>query len=721
MAKGNKPGGRRNVELTRRVTMFELFRERVFKEALSVLMIAVAATSLVSLWGGDSEANPVGLVGRFISGAFAFVFGTVPSYPLLVVLFVFAFATLIRKRPRLLPLKIVAAFAFTIALGTVYAIIKGPASMQEAFFARELARFLIDYFSKFGAVVLTIALLLASAILVAGVGIGQVFSFLLRVFRRRTKQGAAALAEPVSAKSKVESRKSKVEGRKSKPVQERAIISVDLADDAIPEGGYRGPAVDLLDPGGPLDSPERQSDLAKKGQLILEKLADHGIEGTIEGILTGPIITRFEFRPARGVKLSRIISLADDLALAMKAKFVPRIAPIPGRSVVGIEIANESRRTISFREVLSSSQFADSPARLKLAVGTDIAGQPHVISLEHITHILIAGATGTGKSVCINSMLCSLLYSTSPEELELILIDPKMLELSPYNGVPHLREPVISDVESAELAFRWAVTEMDHRYQILAERQVRHINEYNERVLEERKARASELKGLKPEEMPPELKTIPNLVIVVDELADLMLSARQAIEVPIIRLAAKARAAGIYLVLATQRPSVDVVTGLIKTNFPSRLAFRVAQKVDSRTILDQNGAEKLLGRGDMLFLTPGVAGLTRLHGSFISEREIERIVKHLRTQPAPVRESSIFDEVQQLETLDIEGTDDPVFKNAVEIVVQSKYASISLLQRKLKIGHGRAARYIDMMEQQGVVGPFRGSKPRSVLKDDLSF
>ncbi|MBN2207917.1 MAG: DNA translocase FtsK [Candidatus Coatesbacteria bacterium] len=735
MAKRNKPGGRRNVELTRRITMFELFRERVFKEALSVLMIAAAATSLVSLWGGDSETNPVGLVGRWIAGAFALVFGKVPSYPLLVVLFVFAFATLIRRKPRLLPLKIVAAFAFTIALGTMYALIQGYASTQEAFFARELARFLVDYFSALWAIVLTTALLLTSAILVAGVGIGQVFSFIVRVFRRRTKQGAdaadfaivdrratsAELAEPVPAKSKVKSRKSKVESRRPKPVQEKATASAVLTVEAVPDGSYRGPAVDLLDPGGPMDSPERQSDLAKKGQLIVEKLADHGVEGTIEGILTGPIITRFEFRPARGVKLSRIISLADDLALAMKAKFVPRIAPIPGRSVVGIEIANESRRTISFREVMSSSQFADNPARLKLAVGTDIAGQPHVISLEHITHILIAGATGTGKSVCINSMLCSLLYSTSPEELELILIDPKMLELSPYNGVPHLREPVISDVESAELAFRWAVSEMDHRYQILAERQVRHINEYNERVLDERKARASELKGLSPEEMPSELKTIPNLVIVVDELADLMLSARQAIEVPIIRLAAKARAAGIYLVLATQRPSVDVVTGLIKTNFPSRLAFRVAQKVDSRTILDQNGAEKLLGRGDMLFLTPGVAGLTRLHGSFISEREIERIVKHLRKQPAPVRESSIFDEVQQLETLDIEGTDDPIYRNAVEIVVQSKYASISLLQRKLKIGHGRAARYIDMMEQQGVVGPFRGSKPRAVLKDDVSF
>lgn len=698
------------------MTIYDLFRERVFKEALSVLMIAVAAISLVSLWGGDSETNPVGLVGRFLSGAFALVFGEVPSYPLLVILFAFAFATLIRRKPRLLPLKIIATFVFTVALGTIYALIKGHASMQEAFFARELARFLIDYFSAFGAIVLIIALLLASAMLVAGVGIGQVFGFLLRIFGRTAKQRADVLAEPALATSKAKRRR-----EAKRPGETPASGPAGIGCPAIASEGYQAPAVDLLDPTGRMDSAERQSNLIRKGELIVEKLADHNIEGKIAGILTGPIITRFEFRPARGVKLSRIVSLADDLALAMKAKFVPRIAPIPGRSVVGIEIANENRRIIRFREVLSSGQFHDNPTKLKLAVGTDIAGQPHVISLESITHILIAGATGTGKSVCINSMLCSLLYSTSPEELELILIDPKMLELSPYNGIPHLREPVISDVQSAELAFRWAVSEMDHRYQLLAERRVRHLNEYNERVLEERKARASELTGLGPQEMPPELKTIPNLVIVVDELADLILSARQAIEVPIIKLAAKARAAGIYLVLATQRPSVDVVTGLIKTNFPSRLAFRVAQKVDSRTILDQNGAEKLLGRGDMLFLTPGVAGLTRLHGAFISEREIERIVRHLKKQPAPVRESSIFDEVEQQETLDIEGADDPHYRNAVEIVVRSKYASISLLQRKLKIGHSRAARYIDMMEQQGVVGPFRGSKPREVLVDDVSF
>lgn len=716
MTKRKNSGRRRNLEQTRRMTIYELFRERVFKEALSVLMIAVATISLVSLWGGDSETNPVGLVGRFLSGAFVLVFGNVASYPLLVILFAFAFATLIRKKPRLLPLKIIATFVFTIALGTIYALIKGHASMREAFFGRELARFLIDYFSAFGAIVIITALLLASAMLVAGVGIGQVLGFLLRIFGRRARQRAEVLDERAIPASKAKrKREVKRPAAKSRPAR------ASTAGPAIADDGYHAPAVDLLDPTGSMDNPERQSNLIKKGELIVQKLADHNIEGKIAGILTGPIITRFEFRPARGVKLSRIVSLADDLALAMKAKFVPRIAPIPGRSVVGIEIANESRRTITFREVLSSGQFLDNPSNLKLAVGTDIAGRPHVISLEDITHILIAGATGTGKSVCINSMLCSLIYSASPEELELILIDPKMLELSPYNGIPHLREPVISDVQNAELAFRWAVSEMDHRYQLLAERRVRHINEYNDRVLGERKARASELKKLGPEEMPPELKTIPYLVVVVDELADLILSARQAIEVPIIKLAAKARAAGIYLVLATQRPSVDVVTGLIKTNFPSRLAFRVAQKVDSRTILDQNGAEKLLGKGDMLFLTPGVAGLTRLHGAFISEREIEKIVRHLKKQPAPVRESSIFDEVEQQETLDIEGADDPHYRNAVEIVVRSKYASISLLQRKLKIGHSRAARYIDMMEQQGVVGPFRGSKPREVLVDDVSF
>ncbi|MBN1593733.1 MAG: DNA translocase FtsK, partial [Candidatus Coatesbacteria bacterium] len=534
------------------------------------------------------------------------------------------------------------------------------------------------------------------------------------------KQGASAESTASASASTASPPKKRAKVEKEQPPKKAPKRPAERQTPAT-DNGFCFPSIDLLDPTGPIDTPERQSELIKKGELIAQKLADHNIEGSITGYLTGPIITRFEFRPARGVKLSRIISLADDLALAMKAKFIPRISPIPGRSVVGIEIANENRRTISFREVLSSEKFFGNQTKLKLASGTDIAGQPYVISLSDITHLLIAGATGTGKSVCINSMLCSLLYSATPEELELILIDPKVLELSPYNGVPHLREPVISDVQNAELAFRWAVNEMDTRYLLLAEKRVRHVNEYNDRVREERKARANELKNLKPEEVPTDLKLMPYLVIVVDELADLMLTARQAIEVPIIKLAAKARAAGIHLVLATQRPSVDVVTGLIKTNFPSRLAFRVAQKVDSRTILDQNGAEKLLGKGDMLFLTPGTPGLVRLHGSFISEREVERIVKHLKKQPAPVRESSIFDEMEEQEAIDIDGVDDPIYKSAIEIVVRSKYASISLLQRKLKVGHSRAARYIDMMEQQGIVGPFRGSKPREVLVDDVGF
>ncbi|HUT02795.1 MAG TPA: DNA translocase FtsK 4TM domain-containing protein [bacterium] len=712
MARTKKSATNRSVGEARAVTVYQLFHQRAFRDAVSVVVVLIAALSIVSIWGGDSASNPVGTVGRWIYGAFALLFGVIPSYPLLVALLVLAFATLIRRRPRRLWLKVAASFVFAVSLGAIFALIKWPVTIEGAFFGWQLAKLLVDSFSAFWAMIITAGLLVVSAMLVVGVGLSRVLGLLLQLFGAETAREPEVSSESASAApSQQTTKKPRRRGPK------RAALPVRESGG----GSYQFPGMDLLDPTGIIDNPERRNGLIRKGEQIVEKLADHRIDGKIAGILTGPIITRFEFRPARGVKLSRIVSLADDLALAMKARFVPRIAPIPGRSVVGVEVANDNRRIITFREVLSSDQFAKNPVKLKLAIGTDIAGQPQVISLNEITHILIAGATGTGKSVCINSMLCSLLYCTTPEELELILIDPKVLELSPYNKIPHLREPVISDVQDAELAFRWAVSEMDKRYQLLAERKVRHVDEFNERVLRERKVRARELAGVKPEDMPPELKTMPYLVIVVDELADLMLSARQAIEVPIVKLAAKARAAGIHLVLATQRPSVDVVTGLIKTNFPSRLAFRVAQKVDSRIILDQNGAETLLGKGDMLFLTPGAPGLIRLHGAFISEREIERIVRYLKSQPAPVRESSIFDEVQLEEPIDFEGTDDPHYRTAVEIVIRSKYASISLLQRKLKIGHSRAARYIDMMEQQGIVGPFRGSKPREVLKDEVNF
>ncbi|MCD6327949.1 DNA translocase FtsK [bacterium] len=700
-----------------RLTLGQLFRERAFKEALSVLMLAVAIVSFVSLYGGDSDANPVGIAGRWIAIVLILAFGAVPSYPLLVVLFIFAFCTLIRRKVHLLILKILASFASAILLGTMFVLIRGQAWMgSDYFFARRLADWLIEYFGAFSVLVAG-ALLMASGILVAGVGIGQALGFLLRVFgKMRVQESFESASTPFEAVAK----SSRARERVTKPKRSSAKRSKPKADYGSDYNAddYQPPSQDLLDEPEPMRKPEERGQLMKAAEFIVQKLGDHNIEGKVVSILPGPIITRHEFQPARGVKISKIISLSDDLALAMRAKFIPRIAPIAGKAVVGIEVANQSRKLIGFKEVLSSKAFAENPSKLKIALGTNIAGEPYIISLNEITHLLIAGATGSGKSVCINCILASLLYSTTPDELELILIDPKVLELSPYNGVPHLKEPVISDVTNAELAFKWAVSEMNNRYQLLAERGVRHVDEYNQRVFAER---AKSGKRYSDADMPPELKTIPYLVIIVDELADLMLTARQAIEVPIIKLAAKARAAGIHLVLATQRPSVDVVTGLIKTNFPSRLAFRVAQKVDSRTILDQNGAEKLLGAGDMLFLTPGAAGLVRLHGAFISEREVERVVGHLKKQPGPVRESSIFDEVKSEETVDIDGADDPVYKNAVEIVVRSKYASISLLQRKLQIGHSRAARYIDMMEQQGYVGPFKGSKPREVLRDDVDI
>jgi len=702
---------------SRRTTLGQLLRDRAVKEAFCVVTVTMAALSLVALYGGSGPDNPIGPVGRYVAAALTMLFGRAPSYPLLVVLFALAVAVLIRRPVRLLWLKVLSCFAFAVLLGTLSALLDPGSAMRQAYFGRKLASFLLVNFGGLGAFLLAFALLIASGMLVSGVGLGQVVGLAVR---RRPRQVADARPGAISAAEGEEATGRSVSVfQQFGPVRrpERRVAREgggSRRERAYKGGGYRLPGEELLDRPEPGFRPEREASLLKKAEIIVEKFADHGIEGKIVSILPGPIITRFEFRPARGIKLSRIISLADDLALAMRAAFVPRIAPIPGKSVVGIEVANEVGRVIRLREILESPQFLENRSKTRIGLGTDIAGQPFVVSLSQITHLLIAGATGSGKSVCINCILCSLLYSATPDELELILIDPKMLELSLYNGLPHLREPVITEVGAAELAFRWAVSEMEHRYQLLAERRVRGIEEYNRVIADERASRSI---GFDDGEAPPDLRFMPYLVIVVDELADLMLSSRHAIELPIIRLAAKARAAGIHLVLATQRPSVDVVTGLIKTNFPSRIAFRVAQKVDSRTILDSNGAERLLGRGDMLFLTPGAPGLIRLHGAYVSEREIDRIVGFLKEQPAPPREGSIFDELGAEKSVDLAGLDDPHYRRAVEIVVRSKYASISLLQRKLQIGHSRAARYIDMMEQQGIVGPFRGSKPREVLVD----
>jgi S-DNA-T family DNA segregation ATPase FtsK/SpoIIIE len=428
----------------------------------------------------------------------------------------------------------------------------------------------------------------------------------------------------------------------------------------------------------------------------------------------GPVVTTYEFKPDAGVKYSKITGLADDLCLAMQAESV-LIDRIAGKSTVGIQIPNRVREQISLRELLESEAYRRSSSKLTLALGKTIHGEPYCVDLATMPHLLIAGSTGAGKSVGINGMLTSILYRATPDDVRMIMIDPKRLELGMYEDIPHLLTPVVVDAKQAANALRWAVREMEERYKTLAAEGVRNIEQYNRNVQHMIAEKHTPKDG--QNEAP---KPLPFIVVVIDELADLMMVASNEVEVSIARIAQMARAVGIHLILATQRPSVDVITGLIKANLPSRMSFRVASKIDSRTILDANGAEQLLGRGDMLFLPPATSRFMRLHGPYISEQESARLASFLRKQGKPAYDTSITEEEKTM-TDGVELEKDDLYDEAARIVVQSGQASISYLQRRLRIGFSRAARLVDMMEVEGLVSPAAGGKPREVLVDKDYF
>jgi S-DNA-T family DNA segregation ATPase FtsK/SpoIIIE len=507
------------------------------------------------------------------------------------------------------------------------------------------------------------------------------------------------------------------------------------------DGTYHHPPGSLLDHEGEAPSPVDRDSLTMSAKILEKKLLDYGVKGEVVEVKPGPVVTMYEFAPADGVKVSKISNLQDDLAMALSAVSIRIVAPIPGRSVVGIEIPNHDRATVYLKEIIESDQFQRTGGKLPMALGHDIFGQTVVSDLAKMPHLLVAGSTGSGKSVSINTMILSLLYRAAPEDVRLIMIDPKMIELSIYEGIPHLLLPVVTDPKKASLALAWAVREMERRYQLLADKGVRHIDGYNRKLAKELRdiqdgTEQDELEDtiiLTAEDMldaeaelppPPEPEEelehghLPYIVVIVDELADLMMVAGKEIEESIARLAQKARAAGIHLILATQRPSVDVITGLIKANFPTRISFKVFSRTDSRTILDSMGAEALLGMGDMLFLPPGVGYLQRVHGAFVSELEVQRVVEFLARQGRPEYDKSILSAPPESKVggdEDDEGYDEH-WDTALQIVSESRQASISMLQRRLRVGYNRAARMIEKMEQEGIVGPSDGSgKPREVM------
>jgi DNA segregation ATPase FtsK/SpoIIIE, S-DNA-T family len=477
------------------------------------------------------------------------------------------------------------------------------------------------------------------------------------------------------------------------------------------QGAFTLPPLSLLDP-PKAEQKIDERELMDAARQLEEKCREFAVEGQVAQIHPGPVVTTFEFKPEAGVKYSKITSLADDLCLAMQAESV-LIDRIPGKSTVGIQIPNPNREGISLRELLQSEAYERSTSKLTLALGKTIHGEPYVTDLATMPHLLIAGSTGTGKSVGLNAMLTSILYRATPDDVRMIMIDPKRLELGMYEEIPHLLTPVVVDPKKAANALRWAVREMEERYKTLAAEGVRNIEQYNRNirlVLEET--------GNKDPDAP---KPLPFIVVVIDELADLMMVASNEVEESIARLAQMARAVGIHLILATQRPSVDVITGLIKANLPSRISFRVSSKIDSRTILDGNGAEQLLGKGDMLFLPPASSRCTRLHGPYISEQESARLASFLRKQGKPIFDESITAEDEKSATDGLQFEKDDLYDEAARIVVSSGQVSISYLQRKLRIGFSRAARLVDMMEAEGLVSPGAGGKPREVLVDKGYF
>jgi S-DNA-T family DNA segregation ATPase FtsK/SpoIIIE len=499
------------------------------------------------------------------------------------------------------------------------------------------------------------------------------------------------------------------------PIRRGPVDQSFVATEPEPPAKQPRKAFFTLPPIALLDAPkiERKIDereLMDAARQLEEKCREFSVEGSVVQIHPGPVVTTFEFKPDAGVKYSKITSLADDLSLGLQAESV-LIERVPGKSTVGIQIPNTTREQISLRDILESEAYRRSASKLTVALGKTINGEPFVADLGAMPHLLIAGSTGTGKSVAINAMLTSILYRATPDDVRLILIDPKRLELGVYEHVPHLLTPVVGDLKQASNALGWAVREMEERYKTLAAEGVRNIEQFNRNV---RQALAE--KGAADEE---DRAPLPYIVVVIDELADLMVVASNEVEESIARLAQMARAVGIHLILATQRPSVDVITGLIKANLPARISFRVSSKVDSRTILDGNGAEQLLGKGDMLFLPPASSRLIRLHGPYISEQESGRLASFLRKQGKPAYDDTITAGEKVMESIEFEKDD--LYDEAARIVVGSGQASISYLQRRLRIGFSRAARLVDMMEAEGLVSPAVGGKPREVLVDKAYF
>jgi len=696
----------------------------LFAAGLLVLLALVTYSATDPCFSVSAPAGPVtnaiGIIGSYLSDALLKLLG-ICAY--LFPLFLFAYAAyfalggeavhpLLKKVGGLL---LVVSLATLLGLQGDSVMLFGESVPSGGMLGKLFGLLLVGSVSITGATIITTTSLVISLILLtpfslinaftllrkAATGLADQVALLRAISRGRAEKAREARERPIQPKeppkiveapSHREREPKEKKERPPKPTQ----AAFEFMDDG--KGAYKLPSTDLLDIVPPPLKRVTERDILAQSELLAQKLLDFDIQGRVTQVHPGPVVTMFEFEPAPGVKVSRIVGLSDDLALSLKAASVRIVSPLPGKAAVGIEVPNNTRETVYFRQIAESNEYQAAKSKLKVPMGKDIFGAPVVSSIEKMPHLLVAGATGSGKSVAINAFILALLYNARPNEVKLVLVDPKMLELSLYNDIPHLLTPVVTQPKRAAETLRALVAEMERRYRALAQKGSKNIDSYNKAV--------------------PEADRLPYIVIIIDELADLMMTVQREVEDSIMRLAQMARAAGIHLIVATQRPSVDVITGLIKANLPTRISFQVSSKTDSRTILDANGAENLLGMGDMLFQPPGTAHLIRVHGCFVSEAEIKRVVEFVKKQGAPNYEflAQRVKEVAEAEVAAVEDSErDEFYQRAVELVQMNGQASTSFLQRRLRVGYNRAARMIEMMEEDGIVGPADGAKPRQVL------
>ncbi len=695
---------------------------------------------------GDAQSthNLTGIVGSYTAGWMIFLLGF-PSFLLPIALLALAFQYFLRQAFVMEVQRVVGFLFFTLSCAGLFgALIKGGITVYGEKLSvgaggeigSGLVKFLLGYFNPAGTYIILIVVAIVALFFIIEfslVSVTERFSQWTHGLLRSINDYVTSFYAGLFSRLKTENNPPPVieesgpAPKKAKPkkVEQTHFDFSKLKSD----GRFQLPPFTLLEVAPQKDTRVKRDHLVTNSRILEKKLADFGVEARVVEVMPGPVITMYELEPASGVKINRITNLADDLALALMAPSIRILAPIPGKSVIGIEIPNLKRDSVFLKDVLDNDAFTESSLRLPIALGVDFVGTPVIADLAKMPHLLIAGTTGSGKSVALNAMICSILFKAQPDDIKFLMVDPKRLELSSYEGIPHLMHPVVVDPKKASQVLRWTVEEMERRYKVISAMGVKSIDAYNEIIVTSPKSKAA-MKELKSEttpganeaedtakNIPPfEHVKLPYIVVVIDELADLMMVASRDVEESLTRLAQMARAAGIHLILATQRPSVDVITGLIKANFPTRISFKVSSKIDSRTIIDQPGAEQLLGAGDMLFIPPGTSKLTRIHGAYLSDAEISRIVDFVKMQAQPTYDASIEKfEFESAQAREGEDGYDEKYDEAVALVGELGQASISLVQRYMKIGYNRAARMIEQMEREGIVGPSDGAKPRKVL------